>query len=100
MQLNIKNDETYQLAAELAELTGETLTDTVCEADRASDRGERHANWHASPCSQGIASKPDGFVVHSPCVFARTVDVGPCASPHHWFLPALKRRGFHKGKLS
>ena len=34
MQLNIKNDETYQLAAELAELTGETLTDTVTIALR------------------------------------------------------------------
>ena len=34
MQLNIKNDETYQLAAELADLTGETLTDTVTIALR------------------------------------------------------------------
>jgi antitoxin VapB len=34
VQLNIKNDETYQLAAELADLTGETLTDTVTIALR------------------------------------------------------------------
>lgn len=34
MQLNIKNDETYQLAAELADLTGETLTETVTVALR------------------------------------------------------------------
>ena len=34
MQLNIKNDEIYRLAAELADLTGETLTDTVTIALR------------------------------------------------------------------
>ncbi|WP_089721448.1 type II toxin-antitoxin system VapB family antitoxin [Candidatus Entotheonella palauensis] len=34
MHLNIKNDDTYQLAAELAGLTGETLTATVTIALR------------------------------------------------------------------
>jgi antitoxin VapB len=34
MHLNIKNDTTYQLAAELASLTGETLTATVTIALR------------------------------------------------------------------
>ncbi|ETX03848.1 type II toxin-antitoxin system VapB family antitoxin [Candidatus Entotheonella palauensis] len=34
MHLNIKNDDTYQLAAELASLTGETLTATVTIALR------------------------------------------------------------------
>ena len=29
MNLNIKNEETYKLAAELAELTGETMTKAV-----------------------------------------------------------------------
>ncbi len=34
MSLNIKNQEAYQLASELAELTGETLTRAVTEALR------------------------------------------------------------------
>jgi antitoxin VapB len=34
MQLNIKSDEAYQLAAKLAELTGESLTTAVTEALR------------------------------------------------------------------
>ena len=34
MSLNIKNQEAYQLASELAELTGETLTKAVTEALR------------------------------------------------------------------
>lgn len=33
-QLNIKNPEAYRLASELAELTGETLTDAVTKALR------------------------------------------------------------------
>jgi antitoxin VapB len=34
MSLNIKNQETYQLAEELAKLTGESLTKAVTEAVR------------------------------------------------------------------
>jgi antitoxin VapB len=34
MSLNIKNPTTYQLAQELAEMTGETLTGAVTEAVR------------------------------------------------------------------
>ncbi len=34
MSLNIKNKETHQLATELADLTGETLTKAVTEALR------------------------------------------------------------------
>jgi antitoxin VapB len=34
VSLNIKNEETYQLATALAELTGETLTKAVTEALR------------------------------------------------------------------
>ena len=34
MGLNIKNDETHRLVAELAKLTGETLTAAVTEAVR------------------------------------------------------------------
>ncbi len=34
MGLNIKNDETYRLVAELAKLTGETLTGAVTQAVR------------------------------------------------------------------
>jgi antitoxin VapB len=34
MSLNIKNQEAYRLASELAELTGETLTKAVTEALR------------------------------------------------------------------
>ena len=41
--MNIKNDDTYQLAAELADLTGETLTATVTTALRERlDRVKRH----------------------------------------------------------
>lgn len=34
MGMNIKNDETYRLTQELAQLTGETLTGAVTEAVR------------------------------------------------------------------
>lgn len=34
MGLNIKNEETYQLVRELAQLTGESLTDAVGQAVR------------------------------------------------------------------
>ena len=34
MSLNIKNEETYRLARELAELTGETMTEAVTVALR------------------------------------------------------------------
>ena len=34
MSLNVKNQETYQLADELAKLTGESLTEAVTEAVR------------------------------------------------------------------
>jgi antitoxin VapB len=34
MNLNIKNDETHRLAAELAQLTGESMTMAVTEAIR------------------------------------------------------------------
>ena len=48
MHLNIKNDDTYQLAAELAGLTGETLTATVTIAlrerlDRVKRRRSRRS---------------------------------------------------------
>jgi antitoxin VapB len=48
MHLNIKNDDTYQLAAELASLTGETLTATVTIAlrerlDRVKRRRSRRS---------------------------------------------------------
>ena len=38
------------------------------ETGRARDAGEHFADGDAD------TSKPDGFVVHRPCVFARTVD--------------------------
>lgn len=48
MHINIKNDDTYQLAAELAGLTGETLTATVTIAlrerlDRVKRRRSRRS---------------------------------------------------------
>ena len=43
MSLNIKNDETRQLASELARLTGETMTGAVTVALRERlDREKRH----------------------------------------------------------
>jgi len=43
MSLNIKNDETCQLAGELARLTGETMTGAITVALRERLRRERHA---------------------------------------------------------
>lgn len=40
-QLNIKNAETYRLATELAELTGESVTAAVTEAVREKIERER-----------------------------------------------------------
>ena len=45
MSLNIKNDETCRLAAELAQLTGETMTSAITVALRERlAREERHRN--------------------------------------------------------
>ena len=44
MQLNIKNDEAYQMAARLAALTGESMTTAVTEALR--ERLERQSRQH------------------------------------------------------
>ena len=43
MSLNIKNEETYQLARELADLTGETMTGAITVALRERLERERHA---------------------------------------------------------
>lgn len=42
MILNIKNDETYQLARELVQLTGETMTGAVTVALRERLEREKH----------------------------------------------------------
>jgi len=44
MSLNIKNPRTHQLAQELADLTGETLTGAVTEAVRERLERLRHGN--------------------------------------------------------
>lgn len=59
MQLNIKNDETYQLAAELAELTGETLTDTVTIALR-----ERLARVKRRRANRSLVDELDEIALH------------------------------------
>lgn len=41
-QLNIKSDDAYRLASELAELTGESLTTAVTEALRERLERKRH----------------------------------------------------------
>ncbi len=41
MGLNIKNEETYRLAAELAELTGDTMTGAITKALQAQLEAER-----------------------------------------------------------
>lgn len=49
MQLGDKSDESDQLAAELAGLTGETLNVAVSRALRErSDRVRRHRDWRPS----------------------------------------------------
>ena len=48
MSLNIKNEETYQLARELADLTGETMTGAVTVALRERlEREKRVKELHA-----------------------------------------------------
>ena len=42
MSLNIKNDETCQLAGELARLTGETMTGAITVALRERLKREKH----------------------------------------------------------
>ena len=42
MSLNIKNEETHQLAKELARLTGETMTDAITVALRQRLEREKH----------------------------------------------------------
>ena len=42
MGLNIKNDETYRLVEELAQLTGDTMTAAVTEAVRERLKRLRH----------------------------------------------------------
>jgi len=51
MGLNIKNSETYRLARELAELTGESVTTAVTEAVRERLERERRTR------SEGLASR-------------------------------------------
>jgi len=47
MGLNIKNDETYRLVEELANLTGETLTGAVTQAVRERlERLQRERDGH------------------------------------------------------
>jgi antitoxin VapB len=59
VQLNIKNDETYQLAAELADLTGETLTDTVTIALR-----ERLARVKSHRSRRSLVDELDEIALH------------------------------------
>lgn len=64
MALNIKNDEADRLARELAELTGETLTDAVIESLRERlerESGRVHPYWlreDVSRIQQRIANLP------------------------------------------
>ncbi len=52
MSLNIKNDETYRLAHELAEVTGESLTTAVTVAVR--ERLERLQRSKGEPLSERL----------------------------------------------
>ena len=52
MSLNIKNDETYRLAHELAELTGESLTGAVTQAVR-----ERLERLRSQGVETGLAER-------------------------------------------
>jgi antitoxin VapB len=52
MSLNIKNDETYRLSHELAELTGESLTTAVTVAVR--ERLERLQRSQEAPLSERL----------------------------------------------
>lgn len=50
MQLNIKNDEAYRLAKQIAERTGESLTEAVTKALR--DRLEREQGFTSEPAAR------------------------------------------------
>jgi antitoxin VapB len=52
MSLNIKNEETYRLARELAELTGESMTGAVTQAVR-----ERLERLRSSGVETGMAER-------------------------------------------
>jgi antitoxin VapB len=64
MGLNIKNDETHRLAAELARLTGESMTSAVTEAIRQRlERERRRRDMHVDRSEikkivRRIASRP------------------------------------------
>ncbi len=57
--MNIKNDDTYQLAAELADLTGETLTATVTIALR-----ERLARVKRHRARRSLVNELDEIALH------------------------------------
>lgn len=54
-QLNIKNAEAYELAAELAELRGESVTAAVTEALRETIRRERRAQGREARIAEMLA---------------------------------------------
>jgi antitoxin VapB len=55
MHLNIKNGEAHRLAAELAELTGESLTAVVTSALRAQLQRERRSRSRGRVAEQLMA---------------------------------------------
>lgn len=77
MHLNIKNDDTYQLAAELASLTGETLTATVTIALR--ERLERVKRRQASRGYQVVAASDGHTTREKP-----HLDAAAIITHHNW----------------
>lgn len=77
MSLNIKNEETCRLAAELAELTGTTKTGAITAALRDKLEKERHARG-----AQKRREKMREIVQR----FAEHLGPGPSAVEHGDFL--------------
>jgi hypothetical protein len=57
MSLNIKNPEAHELAAELARLTGESMTKAVTEAIRERLAGEKESATRTSSSSSSWRSR-------------------------------------------
>ena len=77
MSLNIKNEETCRLASELAQLTGETMTEAITVAIRERLEREREARDTEARVQRLLAIARDG---------AKMLADGPSATDHGDFL--------------
>lgn len=72
MPLNIKNADTHRLAKELAELTGQSITDAVAQALRDALIKETSRQGHSA---QRLTSELDDIALH--CASLKVLDGRP-----------------------